>query len=79
MGTAGDKTADDSRQTLGHGVLLQVLMQVAQDGHLLHFRWYGGDIRIDGVVIMGDAEIRIGSDQRFIQHLLLLIAHIGDQ
>ena len=28
---------------------------------------------------MGDAEVRIGSDQRFIQHLLLLVAHIGDQ
>ena len=44
LGAAGDKTADDGRQPLGHGILLQVLMQVAQDGHLLHFGRSGGHI-----------------------------------
>ena len=28
---------------------------------------------------MGNAKIRIGTDQGFIQHLLLLIGHIRDQ
>ena len=28
---------------------------------------------------MGDAKLGIGLDQRLIQHLLLLVAHIGDQ
>ena len=54
-------------------------MQVAQNRHLLHLRWNSGHIRVNGAIIVGDAKIRIGADERFVQHLLLLVAHVRDQ
>ena len=79
LGRAGDEAADDGCHTGRHGVLQQVSVEVTQDGHLLQLRWENGAVGVQGAVVMGDAELVVGLDEGFIEHLLLLVGHVGDQ
>ena len=54
-------------------------MQVSQHRHLLHFRRGLGSVRVYRVVVVGDAEVLIGLDEGLVQHLLLLVGHVGDE
>ena len=76
---AGNKTADNDCNTLGHFILLQLLMQISKDRHGLHLRRNGIAVRIDRIVIMRDTELAVGTDQRLIQHLLLFVGHVRNQ
>ena len=79
LGRAGDEAADDGCHTGRHGVLQQVSVEVTQDGHLLQLRWENGAVGVQGAVVMGDTELVVGLDEGFIEHLLLLVGHVGDQ
>ena len=52
-------------------------MQIAENGHLLisGMRLIG----IQGVVVVGDAELAVGPHQSLVQHLFFFIAHIRYQ
>ena len=79
LGGAGHKAADDHRKPLGHGICQQLLMQVADRRHGLEPWGKAAFAEIERVVFVGDAELGIGADQRFIEHLLLFIVHVRDQ
>ena len=54
-------------------------MQVSQHRHLLHLGWELRLVLIHRVVVVGDAEVPVGLDQGLVQHLLLLVGHVGDE
>ena len=54
-------------------------MQISENRHGLHLWRNGIAVRIDRIVIVRDAELAVGADQRLIQHLLFFVGHVRNQ